>query len=223
MHSEFTYSLIKMIMHTLRSRILFNGEEVAPDIELFTRSSSMLPTVRNLLVMDALDWGANYLLWADADHSFPPGSLMRLLSLNLPVVGVNYARRTSPTYPTAKSLDDELAWTTEEMARNGEVSQVNSLGLGLCLIDMTIFPALYDHAVAAGKENFWPLFSFEAIPGSHDVLGEDAYFFRQLREAGIQIYVDHALSWSVLHIHQRTLSNADTIAQKDAFLERLKS
>ncbi len=108
------------------------------------------------------------------------------------------------------------------MARNGEVSQVKSLGLGLCLIDISIFLALHDHAVAAGRENLWPLFSFEAIPGSHDVLGEDAYFFRQLREAGIQIYVDHALSWSVLHMHQKALSNADTIAEKDAFLERLK-
>ncbi len=99
MHSQFTYSLIKMIMHTLRSRIVFNGEEVTPDIELFTRSSSMLPTVRNLLVMDALDWGANYLLWADADHIFPSHSLMRLLSLNLPVGGRQLCEKDIPHLP----------------------------------------------------------------------------------------------------------------------------
>ncbi len=40
--------------------------------------ASMLPTLRNVLVEDALDWGANYLLWVDADHVFPPECLLRL-------------------------------------------------------------------------------------------------------------------------------------------------
>lgn len=219
-HSDFTVSLTRMVAHTLQSRIVFNGAEVIPSIELFMRSGSMLPTVRNNLVQDALEWKANFLLWTDADHTFPPDSLMRLLSLNLPVVGVNYARRTSPTYPTAIAPDDTFVWTTLDMARNREISEVRSLGLGLCLIDITVFVTLHEHATAAGKENFWPLFCFEPIPGHLDVVGEDTFFFKRLKEAGIRSYVDHALSWSVDHIHQRRLTNADTLTDKAAFLEK---
>ncbi len=66
--------------------------------------------------------------------------------------------------------------------------------------------------------NFWPLFAFEAIAESIDPLGEDAYFFRLLREARVPIYVDHALSWSVHHLFQKRLTIADTLRDKDAYL-----
>lgn len=106
------------------------------------RRSTILPRCRNALAKDAVDWGANYLLWVDADHSFPPDSLVRLLSLNLPIVGVNSARRTRPTWPTAVALDGQLIWTTEELAQRGEVEQVRHPGLGFCLMDMDVIHTL---------------------------------------------------------------------------------
>ena len=215
--SEFAHDLAKMMLRTAGARIVFNGEPTVPEIEIFMRQSSMLAAVRNRLVKDALDWGANYLLWIDPDHSFPPESLLRLLSLNLPVVGVNQPRRTSPTGPTATDLDGNLIWTTEELAERGEVVQVGGLGLALCLIDMKVFESLHARAVAQGQESFWPLFAFETIAGQLKPLGEDVYFFRRLSEAGIPAYVDHALSWAVRHAHQRLLTNADTLADKEAF------
>ncbi len=219
-HPHFAYSLARMMVHTVQAPIMFNEKETVPELEIFMLSSSTLPTLRNLLVKRAADWGANYLLWADADHSFPPGALLRLLSLNLPVVGVNYPRRTFPTSPTAGTLDGEILWTTEEMARNGEVTQVGSIGLGFCLMDMTIFNSLHARALAAGKENFWPLFAYEILPGQIEGVGDDIYFFNRLQEAGIGIYVDHALSWSIAHAHQKMLTNSDALLQKDAFLAK---
>lgn len=219
--SEYALSLAGLMGRTVQTRILFNGEEVTPNVKIFMKKSSILPTLRNMLVQDALDFDANYLLWIDADHAFPPDSLINLLIHNLPVVGVNYARRAIPTLPTAVTLDNELLWTTEEMAAKGEVTQVQSVGLGLCLMDMTIFGTLLARALAEGKANFWPLFAFEVIPGSPAARGEDVYFFDRLREAGIGIYVDHALSWSVRHMFQKQLSLADTLADKAAYLESI--
>ena len=51
-------------------------------------------------------------------------------------------------------------------------------------------------------------------------MGEDVSFFRELTEAGVKVYVDHALSWEVGHIPERVLTNADAEAQKEAWLNR---
>jgi hypothetical protein len=220
-HADYAYCLAKMLMQTVQARIMFNDEPVTPEIEVFMKSSSALPTLRNELVQDALDWGANYLLWVDADHNFPPGALLRLLSLNLPVVGVNYPRRTSPTYPVAVALDGEgLVWTTEELAGRGEITEVSSLGLGLCLMDMTILRRLHDRSLGEGRESFWPLFAFESVPGQIQTVGEDLFFFRRLREAGIRIYLDHALSWQIGHSRENMITNADALRERDAFLAK---
>jgi hypothetical protein len=217
-HASYAYSLAKMMMHTVQAPIMFNGEAVTPQIELFMKHSSMLPTLRNELVADAIKWGANYLLWADSDHKFPPHALIRLLSLNLPVVGVNYARRTLPTAPTAIALNGrDLVWTTEERARKGEITEVSGLGMGLCLLDMTIFGALQERAHAEGRASIWPLFAFETLPDQMAPLGEDLYFFRQLREAGISLHVDHALSWAIGHSREQMIFNRETLLEKDAY------
>lgn len=217
-HASYAYSLSKMLMHTVQAPIMFNGEPVTPQIELFMKHSSMLPTLRNELVADAIQWGANYLLWADSDHKFPPHSLIRLLSLNLRVVGVNYARRTNPSAPTAIALNGrDLVWTTEERARNGEITEVSGLGLGLCLLDMTVFGLLQERALAEGRASIWPLFAFETLPDQMAPVGEDLYFFKKLREVGISLYVDHALSWHIGHSREGMISNADALREKEAY------
>lgn len=207
--AEFAYSLAKMVAATEKIEVDFNGEIVHPELELFFRSSSVLPKLRNMLVKDALGWGANFLLWADADHKFPDNALIRLLSLNLPVVGVNYPRRVAPHRPTAGGLDEDLVWTTEDDARAGSIAKVLSLGFGFCLIDINVFDTLDEHARSTGKDSMWPLFAIEMQGDGTQVVGEDVYFFRKLREAGVSVYLDHPLSWSIGHVHQRVLTNAD--------------
>jgi hypothetical protein len=187
----------------------FNGEVVFPQIEIFMRSSSVLPQLRNILVQAAMEWDANYLLWLDSDQKFPDEALLRLLSLGLPVVGVNYPRRVPPHIPTASSLDGGLVTTTEEAARANEIVRVFSMGFGCCLIDMTIFDTLHQHALASDSSGIWPLFAVEMLGDGREIVGEDVFFFRRLREAGVPVYVDHALSWSIGHVHQRVLTNAD--------------
>ena len=214
--SAFAYSLAKLAMRTARTQIDFNSQIVFPEIELFMRSSSVLPQLRNMLVRDALEWGANYLLWLDADQKFPDEALLRLLSLNLPVVGANYPRRVPPHLPTATGLDGRLVWTTKDLARENAVTQVQSLGFGCCLVDMTIFDRLHETAAADGRDGMWPLFAVEMVGDGTDIVGEDVFFFRRLAQAGIAVHLDHALSWSIGHVHQRVLTNEDAGGQPAA-------
>jgi len=207
--AHYASSLAKLVLRTGQTQIEFNDEIVFPQIEVFMRSSSVLPQLRNMLVKDAIEWGANYLLWIDGDQSFPDDALLRLLSLNLPVVGVNYPRRAAPHYPTAVGLNGELLYTTEAAARAGEVVPVLSMGFGCCLMDMTIFEAIHSRALADGKSEIGPLFAMELLGDGTRYIGEDVYFFRRAREAGVEVYVDQLLSWSIGHVGKRVFTHAD--------------
>jgi len=161
------------------------------------------------------------MLWMDADHVFPEDALVRLLSRSKLVVGCNYARRFNPTSPTASKYgeDDEmdLVWTTQEKAEADEVEEVAHLGLGLCLVDMRAFTLLERKADEDGKPHFWPLFRMDPTPEGIRFIGEDVHFFKSLREAGVKIFCDHALSWEVGHCYEMLLTNAHTVTQRDAY------
>jgi len=174
---------------------------VQAQIAVLTRSSSILPLSRAALVKDAQGWGADYILWLDADHTFPPHTLASLLFHKKPVVGVNYPRR-EPTEqghaPTAFLTPEIGVCTTKEMAQAGRLQQVASMGLGICLMKTEVFDAVPK-----------PYFLIEAGGDGEIAVGEDAYFFSKLKSAGIPAFVDHRLSWAVGHVTQTVLTNSD--------------
>lgn len=201
--AEFAFSLANMMALTSRTTVEFNGELLQPELKLFMRSSPILPQLRNILVQDAIGWGANYLLWADSDLQFPDYALLRLLPLNRLVVGVNYPHRIKPPWPTVTGLDGEPVWTTEALAQALEVQQVRALGFGLCLMDIHIFNSLPR-----------PWFDIHMIGDGDRVIGEDAHFFSLLADAEIPVFVDHFLSWDMGHVHNRVLTHADALADR---------
>jgi hypothetical protein len=212
---DFTVSLARMVAHTLKAEPRF-------EIEIFSVSSSDLPLGRTRLLQRAIGWQARYLLWCDTDHVFPPQALVRLLSHRLPVVGCNQPRRSDPTGPVAmrfgESGDMEHVWTTEALAKEGRVEEVAHVGLAFCLLDMTILHQVKAHVDNGVGWDKWEPFDRRRDPRTGLRMGEDAAFFAGLREAGVKVYVDHALSWHVGHIGERVFTNADAEAQKDAWL-----
>lgn len=219
---EFTISLARMIA--------FSAAADGPDgerltIEIFSIASTDLPGNRTRLLEQAILWQADYLLWLDDDHIFPPDTLLRLLRHRLPVVGCNQPRRSYPTGPVAVKLNAvgelEHVWTTQDLAETGAVEPVIHVGLALCLIDMTILPQLRAHIENGVGWAHWAPFARKPIPGSTELMGEDVSFMRELADAGIGVHVDHGLSWQVGHIHEQVLTNADTVAQKQAWLNSL--
>ncbi|MBV9932385.1 MAG: hypothetical protein JO013_15775 [Alphaproteobacteria bacterium] len=220
--ADFTISLARLVARSLAAP----GTPATPrlEIETFLATSSDLVANRTNLLQRAMAWQARYLLWLDADHIFPPDALLRLIARRLPVVGCNYPRRTQPTGPVASRIDAggrwEHVWTTEAKAKADAVEEVAVLGLGLCLVDMLVFRDVQAHVEkGVGWEN-WAPFDRKRLPGTNARMGEDASFFQELREAGVKIYVDHALSWQVGHIGERVLTNADAEKERAAFANR---
>jgi hypothetical protein len=198
---EFAYSLALMVQYTARAEIIVADRPSPADCRPFMAQSSVLPWGRNLLVDMALDFGADYLLWIDSDMSFPLDGLTQLLSLDLPVVGANYLRRGPVVRPTAIGLEKQDVWTTKELADAEHVEEVSGLGLGFCLVNMQVIHKLREEPV--------PYFALTMIQDGKEIRGEDYYFFDRVRKAGIPVYLDHALSWHVLHHTHRGLSFQD--------------
>lgn len=223
--SKFTQSLASMIAYTAQAQLV--GEDGEPDtvqIETFMVSSSILVESRHRLVGEALAWGADFMLWLDADQTFPHDAVCRLWRHNLPVVGCNYSRRHSPTAPTAAYRNAEtgkveLLYTTREKAEDGMVEPVEHLGFGCCLVNMKVFDVLQAHAEKHGNGNFLPLFAFSDALADGEKKGEDVFFFNKLADAGITAFCDHGLSWEIGHIHEMILTNAHAVAQKDRWDE----
>ena len=218
---EFAICLARLVAHSL-STPPPGGEKL--EIEIFSVASSDLPSNRTELLKRAIGWQARYLLWIDDDHVFPPDALLRLLAHRLPVVGCNQPRRSLPTGPVAVRLNDkgemEHVWTTEELARAGTVEEVYHVGLAFCLMDMNLLHQVKAHVEKGVGWAHWEPFDRKLLPGTNARMGEDVSFFRELTDAGVKVHVDHGLSWEVGHIAERVITNADAVAQKDAWLNR---
>lgn len=225
--AKFTQSLAAMIAHTCGADLRdAQGDKIPVQVETFMVSSSMLTESRHRLVAEAMSWGADYMLWLDADHVFPHDTFCRLWSHGKAIVGVNYPRRSTPTAPTAAYDDgsehNKLLYTTQDKAEAGLVEECSHMGFGVCLMNMAVFDVLQDHCDATGAE-FLPLFLFEPTADKVGMVGEDVYFFRKLRAAGLSPFIDHGLSWAIGHLSEVILTNAHALLQKDKWAEFRKS
>lgn len=226
--SMFFQSFSTALSHLHGSKILdADGEPIEIEVDTFV-CSGVIQEARHRLFFEALKWNADFVIWCDSDHIFPKDAFVRLLSHNKAIVGTNYARRTQtgqPTAPTSamfnrKEHENALCYTTQEKAEAGELEKVDHMGMGLCCINMAILDKLAAKAEEDGKPNFMPLFHWpekEAGKGTGTV-GEDVYFFQKCREAGLEVWVDHGLSWEVGHITKRVLTHAHVEKDKARWL-----
>lgn len=195
-HAAFTLSLANMLLATSG----FRGMPVSIRIFMEPGGLSDLAQQREHLLNGADQWGADKALWIDSDQTFPPDTLIRLVTRQVPVIGANIVRRQEPTFPTAARLDDERAFlfTTREKADAPDpMEEVSRIGLGLTMVDMSFV-----------RKAERPWFEFGRDPDGGRV-SEDQWFCRRLKAAGARIYVDHALSWKVGHLYTKPLYNAD--------------
>ena len=168
------------------------------EISLIAVSGSMLHDLRTDLVRRAMVADATHMLFLDDDMQFPVDLLNRLLAHNKPVVGCNYSRRCIPPIPTSHGLDDKPVYTRPDSTG---LESVAHIGTGVMLIDMRVF----EHLDATLGLEAMPWFQFGWTDLNHPDKpprpeGEDVYFCRKLRSAGVPLYVDHDVSKNVGHL-----------------------
>lgn len=192
--ADFTFSLARLIAHTLRAM---------PEVEIETliARSSILVQSRTRLFEWAREWGADTILWLDSDHTFPADALTRLIGLDLPVVGANYRRRHASVLPSAVKRDERGEWrmvpSNARIAAATPIEQADRIGFGLLLMRVAT-------VLTAFGEPLYPLFTTTSLANG-EFVGEDSLFCDRLRAAGVAIHVDHALSLMVGHVAEQTL------------------
>lgn len=154
------------------------------EIDLAMRQGTLLPTVREGLVEDALTRNVDAIFWLDADMRFPNDALLRLAASGEAVIGANYPSRRAPIMPTA--WGDVGPIYTDEYSPDRE--PVERLGFGVLFTRTEVFRKLPQ-----------PWFPVEWDADLKDYRGENKAFCAKARLAGYDIVCDHVLSRQVRH------------------------
>jgi hypothetical protein len=178
-------------VRSLADLLIFTAQN-RPDIQIRYRlAEGHLIQNRNALAKAATDADADKALWIDADISFAPDALSKLIDRGKAVVGANYPTRTHPPLATAERDSKPILTAPGQSG----IEPADNLGLGFVLIDTAVMrqigePVFRPHPTALG----WP--------------GEDVDFFRRIREAGVEVFVDHDVSQRVAHVTEHLYTNA---------------
>lgn len=194
-------SLVPLLIHTQR-------QQPKLGLTLHFDQGSGVSVIRSFIAAKAIAEGADWLLWIDADQTFPEWAMLRLLSLGLPVVGCNIPTREHPPRNTAWREGEsglEPIWTTAEDAERQLVVPAARFGLGFCLMKADVLHAIGEpyFIEAPSPDN-----AFEKI------MSEDINFCVRARTAGFPLHVDHLTSWHVGHVGRRVFTHEDVQAHR---------
>ena len=141
---------------------------------------------RQQLVLQVLADNPTHIFWLDADMKFPPHTLNQLLSHNKDVIGCNYSTRVEPHVPVAFVSDGDLE---KRLTDTTGISDVFAVGLGCLLVNTDVIKNIES-----------PYFSVEWNDDYTNLMGEDIYFCKKIREAGYDILIDNDLSQQIAHV-----------------------
>ena len=141
-------------------------------IDFILRQSCDIVSNRTYLVNAAIKAEATHML-------FPHDIIKTLLAHKKEIVGVEYNRRKFP-------LEGVFEPLTERNEK--EIYKVKYTGMGLMLIDLTIFKNPKFGVGVNGEKNAW--FNFGRDSQGSLAMGEDAWFSFVARDAGYDTWVD---------------------------------
>ena len=138
-------------------------------------TSCYVHDARNKMVDRAVASGSTHLLFVDSDISFPKDAVQKLIAQDKDVIGGMYNRREEGNLPTILMEEgDKLVIPNDPP---GKTFPVFATGTGFMLIKL-----------ASLEKVEYPYFWF----GVHKdrMLGEDAWFCRQVQKAGLTVWCD---------------------------------
>jgi len=158
------------------------------DTHVFMDASTILLTQRERLATEAVNLGAEYLLWLDSDITFPATTAMRLMAHDEPVVACNYIRRQLPAKGVAYEVIGD--WNNPlPFDIYNHLVEVQGVGMGCMLMRTEIFSKIPK-----------PWFEFGWSPDSNDHLGEDMILCQKMAAAGYSVKIDSQLSQELRHL-----------------------
>jgi hypothetical protein len=182
-HSQFTYSL------TLACCYLAQHHKNV-DVGLLFNNGTLIQEQRTDLAKKALSVGSSWVIFCDSDMTFPANAFEQLLKHKKPIVGANYSTRKWPwiqpvTFKT--DAEDSRVYTRPE---SSGLEEVAATGFGLIAVHKLAFERI---------EQPWFFVPYNVTTNKHEC-GEDIWFCRRARKAGLEVFIDHDLSKQVGHV-----------------------
>lgn len=188
---KFALSLAEMSMTTGASLVA----DGIIDVTLSHYIGTYIAKARNELALNALKRDATHILWLDSDMTFPADLLIRLMNHNLPIVGVNYAKRRIPTeFVAMKTVafnleGGERSIRCPTLEDSTGLEEVEGMGFGCVLMQTEVFwnlePPFFDQYYDRENKRW---------------VGEDIHFAKLVKDAGFKMHIDHDLSKQVGHM-----------------------
>ena len=186
-YADFAVDLISLVSNFTKVKVPGYASQ---ELRVVNVKSSILPKNRLELVRAAQAAKATHLLFIDTDHTFPITTVHQLASLHKMVVAANCVTKCIPAQPTgrrkAEDLQGEIVYTDMD---DNSLEQVWRIGTGIMLIDMRVFEKI--------GNSVWEM---KYLPHADTYQGEDWTFCEACEKAGIDLFVDHNLSWHVGHV-----------------------
>ena len=175
-------------------------------VALDVSRSANLPRMRNGLVSAAIEWGADAVLWIDADIIAKADDVLRLIDSGKDIIAAAPAKR-----PASLTEEPSVAFRPMEGGKmrleNGLV-EVGAVATAFCLTRTNVSCAMREAGIAKRLANrdgpqsewfrnyYW--YELEEIAGRPEGVdetlylddGEDYYFCRKARSIGFQCWIE---------------------------------
>jgi len=175
-HADFMISLSVLFAECTRREV---------DVSILNVRTSLIENSRFMLVRQALEEGADKLLFLDSDMTFPADALLKLLAADRPIVGATYVQRRPP--------HGVLGYGLPGCSGEARYVEMARMPTGCLLVGAEVFRALTQ-----------PWFASQWAEETQSFVSEDYWFCDRAREAGFSIWCDLQLSHEIGHIGQET-------------------
>ena len=168
---------------------------------------SVVSRARNLLVDDFLQSDCDTLMFIDADMTFDPNDIIRLLAFSGNPVknivgGTGVARKKEKTFHLNldKDADGNLLMDAMGLAR------AKQMGTGFMMIQRQVFEKLranhpeWRHKDTNSKKKLHAYFDFMTTPEGY--IGEDFLFCDRARAEGFDIWIDPTIKLGHMGVHE---------------------
>lgn len=204
-----------------------NLARIAKDYEInlnyqFTISESLITRARNSIADTFIDSNCSHLLFIDADISFEPNDVIKLLNHNLDIVCGGYPAKLidwNSVHNAAQSgvnpsdlfrhASPFIYNKINNEVQHGNLIEVKESGTGFMMIKKSVFEALSpymnsyisNHFNSSGKR-IKEYFSTMIDDGM--LMSEDYFFCRKWRDIGGKVFVDKSVNLSHIgsHVYQ---------------------
>jgi hypothetical protein len=180
--SFWAYDLARLCTHTgvsgIKSRLMFS-------------SGSLTEKNRQTIADVVMQNGSfTHMMWLDSDMRFPPDTLERLLKHDKDMVCASYTERTNPFLPVTFPDFEDTRSRGFTLPDTTGLSPIDACGFGCVLVRTSVFEKLErPYFIVSWNPNG---------PGCH--VGEDLFFFKKAKNAGVQLWQDHDLTKELAHI-----------------------